>query len=186
MNPSAILLFFMRSTSIAASLSLAALLASHIGCTSDIAVSPPEQLRTAHRPDALGAFVYMNQPNAEQHFVSGIYKLEANAWRWTGRRAVLRLRLNDTRNLRYVMKFAVPVQVISRSGPVRLRILLNENRWEEMRYEKDGIYEIEKPAPEKLLKPQSENILAIEIDKPLPPGGDGRELGFILVHAGFQ
>ncbi len=156
------------------------------GCRGDIAVSPPEQQRTAHRPDAAGVFVYMNQTNAERHFVSGIYTLEANTWRWAGRQAVLRLHLNRAEKLKYVMKFAVPQEVIARNGPVSIRILLNGRRWQEMRYEKDGIYEIEKPVPADWLKPEADNIVAIEIDKPLPAEGGGPELGFILVHAGFQ
>jgi hypothetical protein len=155
------------------------------GCQGDIAVSPPEKQRTLFQPDELGSFVNMNQGNAERHFVSGIYTLEANSWRWAGRRAVLRLRLHETKDLKLVMKFAVPGQVIAKNGPVRLRIDLNGRRFEELRYEKDGIYEWEKPAPADLLKADAENILAIEIDKPLPPDR-GPELGFILVYAGLQ
>ena len=160
-------------------------LALLLGCRGDVAVSPPEQ-RTPYEPPASGPFVRMNQPDAEKYFVSGIYTLEANAWRWAGRRAELRLHLNRTDNLKYVMKFAVPQAVIARNGPVWLEIFLNSQKWERLRYEKDGVYEFEKPAPAQMLKPQADNIVAIEIDKPLPAGSRGPELGFILVHAGFQ
>ena len=156
------------------------------GCQSDIAVSPPEQQRTLFQPEPLGSFVRMNQTNAKDYFVSGIYDLEADAWRWTGKRAVLRVRLKDTEDLKYVMKLAVPGTVVERYGPVKLGIQLNGKPWEQVRYEKDGVYEWEKAVPAELLKPDSENVLAIETDKVLPAEKGGRELGFILVWAGLQ
>ena len=128
----------------------------------------------------------MNQTNAEEHFVSGIYDLEDNAWRWTARQAVLRLRLKQTSDLKFVMKYTVPVQVISYSKKVRIRILLNGRPWQEIHHERDGIYELEKPVPAELLKPEADNIVTIEIDKPWPAEDNRPEMGLILVHAGFQ
>ncbi len=156
------------------------------GCQGDVAVSPPQEQRTPLEASALGPFVRMNQINAERHFVSGVYQLEDNAWRWCGGKAALRVRLGTVDNLKFVLRHAVPVQVIGRAKTVRMRILINGKPWEEMVYEKDGIYEIEKPAPVKLLRPNAENIIAIEVDKPLPAQGDRPEMGFILVHVGFQ
>lgn len=155
-------------------------------CQADVAVSPPEKQQTLFQAPELSPFVRMNQANAERHIVSGVYALEADAWRWAGKQAVLRLHLEQTANLKFVMKFAVPEPVIKQNGPVKLAILLNGRRWHELRYAKDGIYEFEKPAPAEFLKANDENLVTIEIDKPLPPRAGGRELGFILVHAGFQ
>ena len=140
----------------------------------------------ALRPEALGPFVRMNQVNAERYFVSGVYKLEENAWRWCAGRAVLRLQLGAIENLKFTMKYAVPQQVIAHSKSVRMRLLLNGRAWEEMRYDKDGIYEIDKPAPAGLLLANAENLLTIEIDKPLPAQGDRPEMGFILVQVGMS
>ncbi len=157
------------------------------GCRSDIAVSPPaEQQKIPPQLLAAGSFVQMNQTNAARYFVSGIYGLEDNAWRWAGRQAIVKLRLKETEKLKFQMKYAVPRQVIDRNGPVRLRILFNEKLWEELRYSTDGIFEIDKPAPARLLKPDADNLVTIEIDKPLPGENGGPEMGFILVHVGFQ
>ena len=157
------------------------------GCHGDVAVSPPEEPRSRLDPSALGPFVRMSQLNAERHFVSGIYQLEENAWRWCAGKAELRLRLGELENLKFSMKHAVPVQVMSRAGgPVTMQIRINGKKWEEMRYDKDGIYEIDKPAPVGLLRPNAENTLTIEIDKPLPAEAGKPEMGFILVHAGFE
>ena len=112
--------------------------------------------------------------------------MEDNAWRWCGGKAALRVRLGGVESLKFSMKHAVQVQVIARAKTVRMRILINGKPWEEMVYEKDGIYEIEKPAPVKWLLPNAENVITIEVDKPLPAQGDTPEMGFILVHAGFQ
>lgn len=149
-------------------------------------MSPPDEQRTALRPEALGPFVRMNQINAERHFVSGVYQLEENAWRWCAGKAELRLQLGPVENLKLVLRYAIPVQVMARAKSVRLRILLNGRPWEEMRYEKDGIYEVEKPVPPALLRPNAENLLTLEVDRPLPPESGRPEMGFILVHAGFQ
>ena len=156
-------------------------------CNSDVAVSPPAEERALlNQPQALGSFVRMNQPNAEQHFISGIYGLEAGAWRWTGSQAVLRLYLKETAGLKYAMKFSVPREVLAHRSPMHIRIRLNGQPWEELRYDKDGIYDFAKPVPAELLKPQAENLVTLEIAEPLPSNGRGPELGFILVEAGFQ
>jgi len=165
---------------------LVTLLAALCACRADLAVSPPREQRTTLDPTALGPFVRMNQINAERHLVSGVYQLEDNAWRWCAGRAALRLRLGPVDNLKFVMRYSVPVQVMQRAGAVRLRILLNGKLWEETRYDKDGIYEIDKPVPANLLLPNADNHVTIEIDKPLPPDAGRPEYGFILVHAGFQ
>jgi len=156
------------------------------GCQSDVAVHPPEKRKTAFLGESLGSFVQMNQSDAEQYFVSGISGLQAQTWRWTSRQAVLRFRLASAENQRYVMKFAVPGVVLARNGPVKLDILINSTKFDELRYNKDGVYEIEKPVPPAMLKTDAENLVTIEIDKPLPADGKGPELGFILVHAGFR
>jgi hypothetical protein len=166
-------------------LSLLALLLT--ACQGDIAVSPPEQQRTlVYQPQALGAFARMNQINADQHIVSGIYKVEQNSWRWTAGQAVLRFYLKDTVDLKYSMKFGAPREVLEYSRPLDLRIMLNGKPWEELRYDKEGVYEFEKAVPAGFLRPQAENLVRLEIGKPRPPVADSPELGFILVHAGFQ
>ena len=156
------------------------------GCQGDVAVSPPQEQKTALRPEALGPFVRVNQINAERYFVSGVYQLEENAWRWCAGRAELRLQLGPVENLKFVMKYAVPVQVMERARRVKMRILINGKKWEEMQYDKDGVFEVDKPVPSALLKANAENLVTIEVDKPLPAEAGRPEMGFILVHAGFQ
>ncbi|HYM13242.1 MAG TPA: hypothetical protein VEU62_21055 [Bryobacterales bacterium] len=156
------------------------------GCQSDVVVSPPEEQATVYHAEPLGSFVHMNQPDAVRYFVSGIQGLEANTWRWAGREAVLRFQLQDTSNLQFVVRFAVPREVIARNGPVRLTTSFNGKIWKGFGYAKDGIYEIAEPAPARLLKPSAENRVSIAIDKPLPPDHGGPEQGFILVYAGFR
>jgi hypothetical protein len=156
------------------------------GCQSDVVVSPPEQQATLYHAEPLGSLVHMNQPDAPRYFVSGVQGLEANAWRWAGREAVLRFQLQETSHVQFVLRFAVPREVIARNGPVRLAISFNGKTWKGFDYSKDGIYEIAEPAPARLLKPGAENLVSIAIDKPLPSGRGGPEQGFILVYAGFR
>lgn len=155
------------------------------GCRGDVAVSPPEQ-RVPYQPEPLGSFVRMNQTDAERHFISGIYQLEENAWRWAGGKAVLRFHLDKTENLKYVMKFAVPREVLARSKSVRLRVLINGREFEKLQYQQQGIYDMDKPVPAAFLRPQADNIVTIEVDKPVLDDSRVPELGSILVHAGFQ
>jgi hypothetical protein len=155
------------------------------GCRGDVVVHPPEQQQIPYKTEPFGPFVHMNDPEAARYFVSGVYGLESNAWRWAAGRAVLRLHLKETRDLKYAMTFAVPHEVTAHSGPVRLTILINDKKWEEISYDKDGIYEIDKPVASKLLKPEADNLVTLEIDKPWPGEGARQERGFILVRAGF-
>ena len=162
------------------------LLLALAGCQRDVVVHPPDKQQAVYRPEPLAALVYMNQPDAERYLVSGVYGLEAAAWRWAGRQAVIRVHLRGTENLRYIMKFAVVREVVERRGPVRLTVLFNQKPWKSWLYERDGTYEIDEPAPASLLKPEADNEVTIETDKTLPSDGKGPELGFILVHAGFR
>lgn len=155
-------------------------------CQSDVVVSPPEQQAVPYHAEPLGSFVHMNQPDATRYFVSGVQGLESDAWRWAGREAVLRFQLQNTSSLQFVLRFAVPREVIVRNGPVRLTASFNGKTWKSFDYSKDGIYEIAEPAPAGLLKPGAENLVTIAIDKPLPPNHGGPEQGFILVYAGFR
>jgi hypothetical protein len=156
------------------------------GCRSDVVVSPPEQQAVVYHPGPLGSFVHVNQPDATRYFVSGIQGLESNAWRWAGREAVLRFQLQDTASLRFLLRFAVPREVIARNGPVHLTISFNGKIWKTLDYSRDGVYEIDERAPARLLKPGAENGVSIAIDKPIPAEHGGPEQGFILVYAGFR
>ena len=137
-----------RCLTLALRVSLAGAVFVLSGCQGDVAVRPPEKQRTPYLGEPLGAFVTMNQSDAARYFVSGIYGLEAATWRWTGRQAVLRLYLSKTDSLKFVTRFAVPAPVIARNGPIRVRILINEKKLEELQYKKDGVYEFEKPRSE--------------------------------------
>ncbi len=156
------------------------------GCQTDVAVPPPEPPPTLFQAKEPGLLLRMTQADAERYLVSGVYGLEAESWRWTAKRAVVRLPMGPVAGLKLVMKFAVPEPVVARNGPVRLSVQVNDHPVEELRYSRDGHYDFEKPVPAERLKAYADNFVSIEIDKPLPKDVAGRELGFILVYVGLQ
>ena len=122
---------------------------------------------------ATARFFLMNEPEAAQQIVTGVYQLEG-ATRWMSRRAVLTV--------------APPLE----ARPVEVQLYLHpQGRAREARILIDG----DEVAREKLpasglhtirTKPVTGTTVSIELDQTFRVPGDNRELGAVLVGAGYR
>lgn len=123
------------------------------------------------------SYVAMNDPQAPAHIVSGIDALEGG-FRWTGKRAVLLLKPPAA---------AAPIAVtfaIHEKSPARsVRLTLDGRLLKEEHYAAPGAYTL---VTEPVVSTPPAATLTIEIDQTFSVPGDQRQLGLILLGAGFS
>ena len=144
--------------------------------------TPPAGSGYAH----LGHFINMNDLNVKAYVIGGVsQRLESNTWRWTFRRPELRFFLQSTADLKFRMDFAIAGSTFQQTGPVTLSFFVNDKLLDRVHYTAPGQQRFEHAVPADLLRPQAENVVAIESDRYWKPGPGATALGFILVRAGF-
>jgi hypothetical protein len=120
----------------------------------------------------------MNDPEAGQQIVSGVYEQEANGWRWMSGRAVILLKRPNT-----PLPLTVAIHIPGQSPARRVTLTVDGAKISEQTYAAPGTYTlVSRP-----LSVASETAtVAIEIDKTFSVPGDHRTLGIILTEVGFQ
>jgi len=119
----------------------------------------------------------MNDPEAEQQIVSGVFQLENSAWRWTSQTAVILLK-PPVEATPLVIRFYIPDPAPARQVTLRLNNQVVATKM----YASPGSYIIVTPA----LKPEGDSVpVSIEIDKTFSTQSDRRKLGIILTEVGF-
>ncbi len=109
----------------------------------------------------------------------------ADAWRWTGQKPTLRLRLSDTADLKYRIEFAIADITLKDTGPVTLTFLVNDKPVGKQTYDKAGTQTWETPVTPDLLVAGSDNTIGVMVDKVWSSPGDGAKLGIILSSIGL-
>ena len=146
----------------------------------DISLGPIDQVRAetlVERKPVLSDLP-MNAPEAEQQIVSGIYALEESKFRWIGKTAILLLK-PPAEALPLVVRFYIPDQAPARQVTVQLdnQIVATQS------YPRPGSYTLVSEAT----KPQGESVqVTISVDNTFSTQADKRELGFVLISAGFE
>jgi hypothetical protein len=140
----------------------------------DISTGPIDRVRAemvvAREPKL--AYLLMKTPEAEQQLVSGVYQDQ-----WMAGRAVILLKSPAVATPLQV-KFFIPQPAPAR----RITVLIDGRQVAEKTYDVPGLYTLETP-PIRPAKPTT--TLTIVVDKTFSAPGDRRELGVVLVAAGF-
>ncbi|HYO82285.1 MAG TPA: hypothetical protein VES20_12850, partial [Bryobacteraceae bacterium] len=115
----------------------------------------------------------MNAPEAEEHILSGIYQLEGDT-RWMSRRAVLALaRPANPRPME--VQLYLPAQASARQVSVSVdgeEVLRQQVR-------ADGVHTL-------TTRPVSGSTVVVELDQTFRVAGDNRDLGAVLISAGYR
>jgi len=146
----------------------------------DVSLGPIDQVRSeilVERKPVLSDLP-MNAPEAEQQIVSGIYALENSKFRWTSKTAILLLK-PPAEALPLVVKLYIPDQAPARQVTVELNSRVVAART----YPGPGSYTLLSDPT----KPEGGSAqVTISVDKTFSPQSDKRELGFVLIGAGFE
>jgi hypothetical protein len=140
----------------------------------DISTGPIDRLRAeivVEREPKLSNIV-MSAPDAEQQLISGVYQD-----RWMVGRAVILVKSPAAPSSLQVKLF-IPQLAPAR----RLTVLIDGRQVAEKTYDAPGLYTLETP-PMQPAKPTT--TLTILVDKTFSVPGDRRELGVVLIAAGF-
>jgi hypothetical protein len=149
--------------------------------------SPPPQRPFFEAPPEAARILNMADADAESHFVQDIsLSLEANSWRWTGKRPTIRLHPGSNRGLRFTIDLAIAGTTLEHSGPVTLSLFVNNHLLDRIRYDTPGRRQVERGVPEEWIDPDEDVTLAAEIDKLWSPAPDAKPLGFILHGLGLE
>lgn len=164
------------------------LLLAAAGCTSiPTTYAPPIQRKplTGQDPSSLRAFVRMNEAGAEAHLLKDVNPfVEGGGFRWTQQRPTFQFMPSSSAGQTFKLDFALHSEVIKKTGPITLSILINGKPFDRVTYTKDGEQHYEKRVPPGLLTRGSPTIVTVELDKVLDTP-DGNKLGLILTGAGF-
>ena len=150
--------------------------------------APPPQRPVFEAPISGVRVLNMADADAETHFVQDISpSLEANTWRWTGKRPAIRMFPGTTQKLNYAIDFAIPGATFTQTGPVTVSFFVNEHLLDQVHYPAPGRQRFEKPVPAEWMDANEYTILAAEIDKVwIPAERKAKPLGFILVSLGLE
>lgn len=161
-----------------------------LGCNS----GPPSYPPPPQRPSTEGLDISrttelldMNHPDAELYLVLDINAgLEANSWRWTGKRPTIKVLPTTTRGQKFVMDFAISGDTFKQTGPVTISFFVAGKPLDRVVYDSPGSKHFEKPVPPEWLRTDTEIVLAAELDKLFVSSLDGAKLGVILVRMGLS
>jgi hypothetical protein len=125
------------------------------------------------------SYLQMNAPEASQHIISGLYDLEQGRWRWMSAKAILLLKPPAAPRPVVEVVFSIPDQSPAR----RVTLSVDDVPVVEKTFEAPGAYTL--TSGPVTLRSDSPT-LTIAVDKVFSVQGDRRELGIVLVSAGFK
>jgi hypothetical protein len=144
---------------------------------------------TEEEPPQPSTEVQVADPLTSSQLLSGWYKVEGNAWRWTAGKFAVILRPpigSAVKGATLTLNFAVPAVVISRLHSVTLWASIQGTKLAPETYEKGGRAVYTRDVPASLLSSSTVRI-DFELNRVMLPGnGDHRELGVIADRVGLE
>jgi hypothetical protein len=136
-------------------------------------------------PSHAARVVEMEDPHADQRIVRDILPLKDTAWRWTGQRPALKIRVLADENLKYTIDFTVPKVTFKDTGPVTIAFTVNDRLLDRVRYTEPGFKHFEKAVPRDWLPIDAYAIVGAEIDKLWTDPDSRMKYGFIITRMGL-
>jgi hypothetical protein len=129
----------------------------------------------------------MNDATAAGQLLSGFYPVEANAWRWTGRKFSVLLRnppgaAQTGGNLS--LNFTIPDVSIQQLKSVTLSAGVNGMMLKSQEYTAGGTQVFTADVPASMLAADSVKV-DFALDRSIPPGVDKRDLGIVAASVGL-
>lgn len=142
--------------------------------------------RPETEPVGLGSFMTFGDRQASEYVVADVLAGSGTeVWRWTNQRPTLKFVVLETGSWAFQTVFALPEVTWKQTGPVTLRVFVNEQLIATAANLPTGRHELRWPVPAGLLKANVETIVRLEVDKVFIAEGDQARLGMILESAGF-
>ena len=140
-------------------------------------------LDLGHDPSGLGAWVVMDDTDADDYIVRDI-SLQRDHHRWAFRHPELRFRIKEGGYSKFAAEFAIPQATFGTTGPVTVSVAVNGVSLGSIRCDHAGDYRMEKPVPGGAIAPGEVHV-TLEANPRWASPLDGAQLSFYLRAAGF-
>ena len=142
--------------------------------------------RPETEPVGVGSFMAFGDRTAPEYIVADILPGSGKeVWRWTNQKPTLKFVVMETARWAFQATFALPEATWKQTGPVTLRVFVNEQLIATAANLPAGRHELRWPVPVGLLKANFETVVRLELDKVFIAEADQARLGMILESAGF-
>jgi hypothetical protein len=125
------------------------------------------------------SYLEMNAPEAQRHIVSGLYDVEQGRWRWMSAKAILLLKPPAAPRPVVEAVFSIPDQSPAR----RVTLSVDDVPVVEKTFASPGAYTL--TSGPVAVRSESPTV-SIAVDRVFSVPGDRRELGIVLLGAGFK
>jgi hypothetical protein len=153
-----------------------------VGCSNDKRVPVKETVEEAPTAPKLLSAINMGDPKAEKQLLSGLYAIEANAWRWTAKDFSVALRPptgSAAQGATLDFALSVPEAAIDKLHGITLSATVNGTALAPETYSHEGGAEYKRELAPNLLAGDLVRI-DFHLDKAMPPAnGDMRQLGVV-------
>ena len=142
--------------------------------------------RPETEPVGVGSFMTFGDRQASEHVVADVLAGSGTeVWRWTNQKPTLKFVVLEAGRWSFQAAFALPEATWKQTGPVTLRVFVNDQLIATAANLPAGRHELRWPVPAGLLKANVETIVRLEVDKVFVAEADKARLGMILENAGF-
>lgn len=155
-------------------------LAALAGCARLPGPMPVPQRQAPPAPASHYALLW--EPSADALIAAGIDSVIHDDWRWAGRRAELRFRLDETRGVQFEAVLVVPDEFV-RAGGRRIEVRINGRTLGAIPADRSGYQAWKQPVPEEWLSGGEAVLVEMTADAEWLQGNERR--GYMLSSAGF-
>ena len=138
--------------------------------------------RQQAQPASSSHYALLWQPSSGALIAAGIDSEIHDDWRWAGRRAELRFRLDETRGVQFEAVLVVPDEFV-RAGGRRIEVRINGRMLGTIPADRSGYQVWKQPVPEEWLAGGEAVLVEMTADAEWLQGNERR--GYMLSSAGF-
>jgi hypothetical protein len=145
--------------------------------------APPVQRQPVldgQTPKPAKQIVAMIDPDADASIVQDIQRGVSGTWRWAAKRPTVRIFATRAEGMKLKVDYTIADSTFKDTGPVKLIFFVNGQPLATVAETAAGQKLFEKPIPPEMLRANTDNLFAIEVDKVWVSKLDGAQLGFIL------
>ena len=142
---------------------------------------------TVEEPGELASKISMGNPNDESQLLNGFYGVESKSWRWTAKKFAVSLHpppAGRLMGLKLELDCAVADAIASQLLPLTVGAKVGGVALDTQKLTKAGRQMVLFAVPKQALN-EDAVVVEFELDKVAKMGDESRELGLIVVGAGF-
>lgn len=158
-------------------------------CTPALEYPPPAQKVMPKGPDPLpgASLVHVGDALTDAAIVREVLGGEpGSSWRWTNQHPRLKIWFHPEQSSTFYLRFTVAGVVLKETGPLTIRMIVNDQVLDTRTFDKEREYEYSKPVPAAMLGSNDSAVVGFDIDPIYVSERDGMKLGVLLQDIGLK